>query len=239
MEGSDFWVPEVTENFKFVKHNETDFEGFKDFAREIDSRFSAIEAKREKAERIAALEQWDRELPDRWRDARLNLIKKPVVKKISEALEKNMRGSYFLTGVSGAGKTFVAYALVRRLIGKGVTTSPQIKMISEGVLLNWANRGFKGADMLGQLLDDRYKLYFFDGIGTLSDAESEKVAPLWEQLLDHIYSKDLVSIFTSSDELDRFARTLSHSGETKLRTLIGDRALTVEFDGSIARKAPE
>lgn len=235
-EHDSFWTPEVTENFRFVKHNDTDYESFKDFSKGIDERFASIEARREKAERIAALDKWDRELPDRWREAKLNLIKKPVVEKILKALEVNPRGSFFLKGASGAGKTFVAYALVRRLIGKGIATPSQIKMISESVLLNWASRGFKGADMLEQLLNERYKLYIFDGIGTLSDSEAEKVAPLWEQILDHIYSRDLIGIFTSSDDLDRFAETLSPSGETKLRTLVRGRDLVVEADGSKAVK---
>lgn len=236
MEDKDFWAPEVTENFNFVKHNDTDYESFKDFSEEINGRFASIEARREKSERIAALEKWDRELPDRWRDARFSSIQKPVVKKILAAFQANPRGSFFLTGESGAGKTFVAYALVRRLIGKGVATPSQIKMISEGVLLNWAGRGFQGANSLDQLLEDRYKVYVFDGIGTLSDAEANKVAALWEQILDHIYSKDLIAIFTSSDSLDRFSETFSPSGETKLRTLIKDRALVVEPDGSVAVK---
>lgn len=235
-EHESFWTPEITENFKFVKHNETDYESFKDFSREFNERFASIEAKREKTERIAALDKWDKELPERWKDAKLNLIKKPVVKKILESLESNPRGSFFFTGPSGAGKTFVAYALVRRFIGRGAVTPSQIKMISEAVLLNWASRGFKGADMLQQLLDERYKLYLFDGIGTLSDAEADKVAPLWEQIMDHIYSRDLIAIFTSGDSLERFSSSLSVSGETKLRTLVRERDFTVESDGSIAVK---
>lgn len=235
-ENDNFWTPEITENFNFVKHNDTDYESFKDFSKEMDERFASIEARREKAERIAALDKWDRELPERWRDAKLNLIKKPVVEKILEALKREPRGSFFLTGPSGAGKTYVGYALVRRLIGRGIATPSQVKMISESVLLNWASRGFRGADMLEQLLNERYKLYIFDGIGTLTDAEAEKVAALWEQILDHIYTRDLIAIFTSSDALDRFAESLSPSGEVKLRTLIRDRELTVESDGSRAVK---
>lgn len=237
-ENDNFWTPEVTEQFKFIKHNDTDYESFKDFSRTIDERFAGIESRREKAERMAALEKWDKELPERWKDAKLNLIKKPVVGKIIEALNANPRGSFFLTGPSGAGKTFVGYAVVRRLIGRGVATPSQIKMISESVLLNWSRLGFHGAKMIDQLLDSRYKLYVFDGIGTLDDKEVEKVTPLWEQILDHIYTKDLVAVFTSSDDLDRFAESFSPSGETKLRTLVKDRAFKVESDGSKAVKNP-
>lgn len=232
----NFWVPEVTENFNFVKHNDTDYEKFKDFSKGLDERFTSIEARREKSERVAALEKWDRELPERWSDAKLTLIKKPVVKKIIAALEAHPRGSFFLDGASGAGKTFVGYALVRRLIGQGVATPSQIKMISESVLLNWASLGFHGAKMIDQLLDSRYKLYIFDGIGTLDEKQVLKVTPLWEQIIDHIYSKDLVAVFTSADDLDRFCEAFSPSGETKLRTLVKDRAFTVESDGSKAVK---
>lgn len=233
MEDQDnFWVPEVTENFNFVKHNDTDYEKFKEFSKGLDERFTSIESRREKAERISALEKWDNELPDRWSDAKLSHINKPVVKKIMTALKGNPRGSFFLDGASGTGKTFVAYALVRRLIGQGIATPSQIKMISESVLLNWSSLGFDGSKKIDQLLDSRYKLYIFDGIGTLDERQVLKVTPLWEQIIDHIYSKDLVAVFTSADDLNRFCESFSPSGETKLRTLVKDRAFTVESDGS-------
>jgi len=235
-ERDEFWTSGVTEDFNFVKHNETDFASFREFTKDLDERYSSIEAKREHSERVAALDKWDRELPDRWKDAKLNLIKKPVVEKIIEALKSHPRGSFFFTGASGAGKTFVAYALVRRFIGRGIATPSQIKMISEPILLNWATRGFKGADMIQALMDERYKLYIFDGIGTLSDSESDKVAPLWEQILDHIYSRDLIAVFTSADSLEKLSSTLSPSGEIKLRTLVSGRDFVVEADGSKSAK---
>lgn len=233
----DFWTSDVTPDFAFVRHNETDFSTFRDFAKEIDERYASIEAKRAREERIAALDKWDRDLPDRWKDAKFSLIKKPVVGKILTALEASPRGSFFLTGGSGVGKTFVAYALTRRFIGHGVITPAQIKMISETALLSLISRGFKGADQAEELFDRRNKLYLFDGIGSLSDQESEKVSGLWEQLIDHIFTKDLMAVFTSSDSLDRFVETLSPSSETKIRTLIGDRSFVVEAAGSIARQA--
>lgn len=231
-----FWVSGVTEDFKIVKHNKTDFENFKDFQKDIDQRFSKIEAKRERADRIANLDKWDRSLPERWRDAKFSQINKPVVPKILAALEKAPKGSFFLTGPSGSGKTFVAHAIIRRAVGHGVVTASQVRMVSESVLYNWASRGFQGQDLLQQLFNSQYKLYLFDGIGTLDERESEKVASLWEQILDHVYANDLTAIFTSGDELDRFAENLSHSGETKLRTLVEKRVFAVESVGSKATK---
>lgn len=232
----DFWVSDAADDFNFVNHNDTNYEEFRDFAKNIDERFSALEAKRAKAERIAALEKWDNSLPARWKDAKLNLIKKPVVGKILEILKKNLSSSFFFTGESGSGKTFVAYALVRRLIGHGLITPTQIRMISEKEMLGYATRGFKGADAFGEIFDSKYKLYIFDGIGSLSPMEEEKVSGLWEQIIDHVFTRDLVAIFTSGDKLENFTKNLSPSSETKLLTLIGDRELMVEFEGSIAKK---
>lgn len=236
MVDQDFWVSDITGDFNFVKHNGTDYNGFKDYQKEIDERFSKLELKRERNERIANLEKWDKSLPDRWQNAKLNLIKKPVVEKILKALQEKSNGSFFLHGESGAGKTFVAYALVRRMIGHGIVSTSQVKMVSESVLFNWVSRGFQGQDMIVQLLNSKYKLYLFDGIGTLNDREAEKVASVWEQILDHIYSNDLSAIFTSADDLERFVTNLSPSGETKLRTLVEKRVLKVESDGSISSK---
>lgn len=236
-EDSDFWTSGITPDFNFVKHNETDFTSFREFSKEIDHLYTSIEIKRAKEERIASLAKWDQSLPDRWKDAKFSLIKKPVVKKIIDALETAPAGSFFLTGGSGVGKTFVAYALLRRFIGHGIVAPAQIKMVSEKELLGFASRGFKGADAFEEVFDRRHKLYLFDGIGGLSDHEAEKVSGLWEQIIDHVFTKDLIAVFTSSDDLDRFVETLSHSSETKIRTLIGDRTFPVEFDGSLARKS--
>lgn len=239
-ENDDFWISEVTENFNFVNHNEVDYDSYRDFADVINSRFEVLEANRKKNERAAALEKWDNHLPDRWRNARMNRISKPVVKKIIDALEKNSRGSFFLSGGSGTGKTYVAYALVRRLIGRGTVTPSQVKFVSERVMLGWKNQGFKGADMFNELFQKRYQLYVFDGIGTLEEMEMEKLATFWEQLLDHIYNNDLIAIFTSSDTdesspaeaLDRFCANLSPSSEAKVRTLVRGRNFIVEREGS-------
>lgn len=236
MAEESFWVPDVTDDFSFVNHNDTDYSSFKDFQKDIDARFSKLEVKREKVERISNLEKWDKSLPDRWKDAKLNLIKKPVVEKILKALAEKSNGSFFLNGESGAGKTFVAYALIRRMIGHGIVSTSQVKMISESVLFNWVSRGFAGQDQIVTLLNPKYRLYLFDGIGTLTDKEAEKVSSVWEQILDHIYSNDLSAIFTSADDLERFVSKLSPSGETKLRTLVEKRTFTVESDGSIASK---
>lgn len=239
-DNDDFWVSEVTENFNFVNHNKVNYDSYRNFADVINSRFEVLEAKREKSERSAALEKWDNHLPDRWRDAKMNRINKPVVKKILDALKKNPRGSFFLSGGSGTGKTFVAYALVRRLIGRGTVTPSQVKFVSERVMLGWKNQGFKGAEFFNELFQKRYQLYVFDGIGTLEDMEMEKLATFWEQLLDHIYNNDLIAIFTSSDTdesspseaLDRFCSNLSPSSEAKVRTLIRERNFIVEREGS-------
>lgn len=236
MADDKFWISEITEEFNYVKHNETDYTGFKDFQKDVDERFSKIELKRERTERISNLEKWDKSLPDRWKDAKLNLIEKPVVAKLVKALTDDPSGSIFLTGESGAGKTYVAYAVVRRMIGHGTVSTSQIKMVSESVIYNWASRGFQGQDQLDQLLNPNYKLYLFDGIGTLDEREAAKVASLWEQILDHIYTNDLTAIFTSADDLERFVANLSPSGETKLRTLVEKRTFTVESDGSISSK---
>ena len=236
----DFWVPEVTENFNFVNHNNVDYGAYRSFADVINSRFEVLEANREKSERVAALEKWDSRLPDRWRDAKMNKIKKPVIGKINEALKRNPRGSFFFSGGSGVGKTFVAYALVRRLIGRGIVTPSQVKFVSERMMLGWKNQGFKGAEFFSELFDKRYKIYVFDGIGTLEEGEMDRIATYWEQILDHIYNNDLMAIFTSSDTdessaneaLDRFCSTLSRSSEAKVRTLIRERNYLVERDGN-------
>lgn len=236
-DNNDFWDAVGTENFQFVNHNDTDYEKFKKFQDEFDETFSKSEAKRELTERKANLAKWDKSLPGRWADAKLNLIEKPVIQRIKRALKDNSKGSYFLTGGSGVGKTFVAYAIVRRLIGMGIATPSVVKQISESVLNSWSSRGFRGQELLNELLGSQYKVYVFDGAGSLDEKERAKVAPLWEQIIEHIYANDLIAIFTSTDDAERFAEFLSPSGETKLLTLVDKRSFEVESEGSISPSA--
>lgn len=230
------WIAGLSDDFNYVKHNKTDFEGFKQFQSSVEEKFELIEKKRRRAERIANLEKWDKSLPDRWVEARFNKIEKPVMAKITAALKRNARQSFFLTGASGSGKTFVAYAIARRFIGHGVVSTSQVRIVSEQVLLNQASRGFKGQDDFNELLNPKTKLFVFDGIGALSDKEADQVAGFWEQIIDHVYSKDLMVIFTSADSLDRFTSSLSPSGESKLRTLVEHGQFEVESTGSKSAK---
>lgn len=236
MDSEKFWNATASENFNFVHHNETNFEKFHVFKNELDSRFEKVELERERSARIRNLRAWDEALPPRWRGASLGTIKKPVVPKILAALKASPQGSFYLTGESGSGKTFVSYAIVRKLIGIGFTTPSQIATVSEGLLLSWASGGFKGRESLDKLMDARHKVFMFDGLGALTPKETTAVAPAWELIIEHIYSRGLTAIFTSSIELEEFSSTLSSSGETKLYTLTHGRDFEVEPDGSLAMR---
>jgi len=226
----DYSDATASDGFGFVKHNPTDFESFKKFQENMNSRYSKFEAEKAKREIILNIAKWEEMLPPRWSTAILTKITQPAdkaAKRIIEILENNPESSLYIHGNSGAGKTYLAYATLRRFIGKNWVSPGQIKIISEEALMGLAASGFQGQDRFNELLKSKYKVYFFDGVAN-RPSYSQKEQQLWEQLIDHIYSKSLNVIFTSNKDLTVFSAHLSDSADSKLHHLLNGKNVYVE-----------
>lgn len=220
----------ASDDMRFVKHNPTDFDNFKKFQSDLNERFSKLESEKAKKEIKANLKRWEEMLPSRWTGAILTQINPPAdlaANKIIELIEEHHKTSLFIKGPSGSGKTYIAYATLRRYIGRGWITPSQIKLISEDMFLGFAASGFEGQNRFNELLHQRFRVYVFDNIGVRGHY-SQKEQQLWEQILDHVYSKGLTVIFTSNKNPAAFAAHLSDSAESKLAHLINDKIIEVE-----------
>lgn len=221
---------------KFVKHNDTDFDSFKSFQERLNARFERHEQEKKKRERKANLARWAELLPPRWASASLPEIEAPnkeAAELIVAECGKSESPSFWLAGPSDSGKTYMAYATIRRFIGMGWTSPGHVKILSEEALMGFAAGGFEGQNRFNELLKPHYTTYLIDGVGkrpTLTQKEQQ----LWEQLIDHIYSKSLTLIITSDKESDSFTALLSDSAETKLNHLVDGKIIKLKKRGSTA-----
>lgn len=225
------------EDFKFVNHNKTDYDSFKEFQSSINSKFEKIEKEKSRRERIKNLNTWDEKLVSRWSGASLSKTDNPAAKQILEIIKKDGFESFYIHGDVGSGKTYISYGILRKYIGSGFVGPSQIKIISEETIMGYALTGFEGRARFDELFDSKYKIYLFDNVGSKEEYNKRREVPFWEQLMEHIYSNSLVAIFTSNEEPQSFAGILNESGESKFTHIISDRVIKVS--GTRTPKLPE
>jgi DNA replication protein DnaC len=224
-------------DFKFVNHNQTDYDSFKDFQSSINSKFAKIEKEKSRRERIKNLKTWDENLVTRWKGASLGKIENTAAQQILEIIGKDGFESFYIHGDAGTGKTYISYGILRKFIGSGYVSPSQIKIISEETIMGYALTGFEGRARFDELFDSKYKVYLFDNVGSKEEYNKRREVPFWEQLMEHIYSNSLVAIFTSNEEPKSFAGILNESGESKFSHIIADRV--IEVVGTRTPKLPE
>lgn len=206
--------------------NPTDYEKFFKLQEGIEKNMEEVNRDRIFQERKKNLYKWTRSLPSRWRTASLQSIDTESSQEVAEKLKKYPRGSFYFKGGPGVGKTFLAYATLRRMIGLGRTSPSRIKILSEDTILGYAKGGFRGRDQFNELFDPLYNVYVLDNIGG-KEYYDEKEITFWEQIIDHVYTNSLTAIFISSLSASRFSKILSDSTTSKLSFLIEDRIITV------------
>lgn len=217
------------DEFKFIKHNEVDYDAFKNFQSSINEKFSKIEKNNAAKTRKENLRIWDERLAERWRGASLQKLAKSGDSAAITAIkliDQNKLDNFYISGESGVGKTYLAYAIIRRYIGRGYISPSQVKVISEETLMSYAMTGFEGRSKFDALLDPKFKLYLFDNVGSKESYDARREVPFWEQLIQHIYSNGLSAIFTSLEPPQIFARILNDSGDSKFRYMVNNRVLT-------------
>ena len=226
--GNFFDTEDSEDEVKFVNHNPTDYQSFHTFNESLNKLYEVVEKEKTILERAKNLQLWDENLPPRWRGASLSKMENPASKEALSIIKTKGKGSFFVIGPPGAGKTYLAYAILRKYIGLGWVTPTRIKVISEDIILNYAGGGFEGKAKFDKLFDKNNTVYLIDNVGMKQQYDSRREIPMLEQLLEHIYSNSLMVIFTSAHSSSSFANKMTTSGGSKLKHLIADRVVEIK-----------
>lgn len=205
--------------FKIINHNKTDHARFRREQERVNENFKARQAERVLEDRKANLKVWDAKTPPRWAGASLTRIVEPAqskLKKISAARDK----STFILGPEGSGKTYAAYALIRRLVGRGHVLPSRIRTYTESDIVEYSRAGFAGRDTLQSIVDDKkVDAIILDGVGFVDDY-SDAAAIAIERVIEKAYSDSLILIVTGVISPKEWIARLSESAEVRLRAMI-------------------
>lgn len=233
MNEKELFQKELEKNeLKYVRHNKTDFQAFRKFQKDMDERYASVERNRALSDRKASLELWKDSLPKRWQKASFANMDEDTAHNVLKLIKDKGWGSFFITGAPNSGKTFIGYAIIRKMIGAGKITPGQVRIISEETLLSYAYMGYEGGNKFNDLLNNKGKLFLLDNVGNRDSYDVKKEVPLLERFVDHIYSNSLMAIFTSNGDPKEFSRALGDSSKSKFSQLISDHTILTKSEKS-------
>lgn len=218
---------QVTE-FNFVRHNETDFDAFRNFNKGLGERYEESRKAKEQEARKKNIVKWLDQVPDRWRKASFSTYDAKSVNgydssavSAKEKLRAKQR-AFFISGPHTSGKSYLAYAIIRAFVMAGKLKPSQIKVITEGDLLMLANGGYESREQFDKVFDTRFKCYLFDSIGTRKEYDDKREAPALARLIEEAYNRSALFIATSHMDLDLYESGLPEQAAAKLRHMVKD-----------------
>lgn len=147
---------------------------------------------------------------------------------VTDRVNRLLRGqglhktSLIMCGGLGVGKTWNAYAYIAEAIRTGAVTSGQVKWGTEtGLLSKIASGGYRRPELLEELTNARYKIYFVDEIGAGYFSQPLSRQEVWYELVDHVYTHQLTLIGTTNLPVRKSGGT---SSQVSLEDWIGVRA---------------
>lgn len=154
----------------------------------------------EREKRIAhGLKEWKKKVGPRFGEATTD---NPIITDRVQRLATGSgahKTSLVLSGDLGVGKTFAAYAFINLAIASGAVTPGQIVADTETAILGKiSSSGFKRSELLEELFNPRYKIYFIDDVGQGYFSNEQGRREVWYELMDHVYSHDLTLIITTN-----------------------------------------
>jgi len=177
-----------------------------------------------KQERIkSSLSDWKRKVGKTFAEATTD--NPQVIERVSRiGTNGGHKTSLLFQGNLGVGKTWTAYAYINLAIASGAVTAGQIIADTEtSILSKIASSGFKRSDLLEELLNPRYQIYFIDDVGQGYFSREEGRTEVWYELIDHVYSHQLTLIMTTNLPLtdNGLGRWVGGRAYDRLKTLVG------------------
>jgi DNA replication protein DnaC len=146
-----------------------------------------------------SLAEWKTRVGKTFADATVDLPEvQHRVSRIGDSLGGH-KTSLIFHGRTGVGKSWMAYAYINAALKAGKVSAGQIKFDTEtGLLSKIASGGFKRAELLDELLNPRYQIYFVDDVGQGYFSREDSRTEVWYELIDHIYTHQLTLLITTN-----------------------------------------
>ncbi len=132
--------------------------------------------------------------------------------------------SLILQGKTGSGKTWGAYSYINLALKAGRVTAGQVKFDTEtGLLSKIASGGFKRSELLDELLNPRYQIYFVDDVGQGYFSREDSRTEVWYELVDHVYTHQLTLLITTNLPITEsgLGNWIGFRAFDRLRTMVG------------------
>lgn len=170
------------------------------------------------------MKAWKKQVGERFGSATTD---NPVILNKIERVKKGQkehRTSLLLAGDLGIGKTYAAYAYLNALIKEGLYNPAEIVHNTEASILGRiASGGFKRDEMFVELTNPMHKVFFIDDVGQAYYSDETKRHSVWFELINHIYTNDLILIMTTNKKftVDKEGR---FTNSDNLKNWVGDAA---------------
>lgn len=221
LEDNDFFNVTDSSNYKFVKHNKTDYDSFRNFQDVLNKRYEIVEADKRKEQINNNIKKFNRDVPQRWRDKKLSLNAKNALREH----DLSYNDSFYFYGDNDDDKRILSYLIAKKMLKTGLLMPSNIKIFSEEYMLGFARIGYEGNQKFNDLLGKTNKLYIIHDVGSRDTYDADREGLLWDRLIDHVYSNSLQVILCGTNDYQNFYEILSNVGKGKLKSLVGDNVI--------------
>ena len=236
MTASDFSLavsslPEVTEGV--IRHNRPDYGKFGDAIRRYDSLYEGVEKKQQFRLRKKGLRIWDDVVSERFpndsdRPVTLSSIRSDASVSVKKLVDSRKVPYLWIAGGNEKEKMLLAYAAVRRMVGKGVVSPSNVKTLSEEQIISFGRSGFDGNRRLEEVLSSRMSALIVEGLGSKNGLHGTMEKPSVERVIEHIYSNPVPVVVTSVSTPKEMDRSLNSPAGSKILSMFGDSVVFLD-----------
>lgn len=236
MTASDFSLavsslPEVTEGV--IRHNRPDYSKFGDAIRRYDSLYEGVEKKQQFRLRKKGLRIWDDVVSERFpndsdRPVTLSSIRSDASVSVKKLVDSRKVPYLWIAGGNEKEKMLLAYAAVRRMVGKGVVSPSSVKTLSEEQIISLGKSGFDGNRRLEEILSSKMSALIVEGLGSKNGLHGTMEKPSVERVIEHIYSNPVPVVVTSVSTPKEMDRSLNSPAGSKILSMFGDSVVFLE-----------
>lgn len=236
MTASDFSLavsslPEVTEGV--IRHNRPDYSKFGDAIRRYDSLYEGVEKKQQFRLRKKGLKFWDDVVSERFpndssKPVTLSSIRSDASTSVRHLVDNRKVPYLWIAGGKEKEKMLLAYAAVRRMVGKGIVYPSDVKTLSEEQIISLGRSGFDGNRRLEEILSSKMSALIIEGLGSKNVLHATMEKPSVERVIEHIYSNPIPVIVTSVSTPKEMDRSLNSPAGSKILSMFGDSVVFLD-----------